>query len=112
MKLDKTKGTMGLRIAIAERRQNAKLMRPHSKRIIRARGTSLKSAPFMPIESDTAPSETTKKKASRIATETARIDGWKISDPIVAVTVKIIKDMRTTVKYLLFAKFRAEIGAA
>ena len=61
---DSAYGKKGANIAMPARRQATKLIKLHDKRIILGLGISVKSAPFIPFDSEIAPNAKIKKTAS------------------------------------------------
>ena len=87
-----------------------RLMKLCKVRIILGRGTSVKSAPFMPFDNEIDPNVNTKKTDSSSATNTVLGEGWKATNPTVPVTTKIAIEKKTMKKYLLFTRLLGEIG--
>ena len=112
MKLEIAYGMIGLMIAKPASAQAMRLMKPHSTRIIRGLGSSLKSAPFMPLDSEIAAKANTSKMASSVAMIIALGDMLNKSAPAVPVMATTISPNRTIKKYLLFTRLLAETGAA
>ena len=87
-----------------------KLMKLCKVRIILGRGTSVKSAPFIPFDNEIDPNVNAKKTDSSSATNTVRREGWKATNPTAPVTIKIASEKKITKKYLLFTRLLGEIG--
>ena len=97
-------------MAIITPAQIRKLIRPHSGRIIRGRGTSLKSAPRMPLDKDTEPIARVMKIASTTNTAVVRIVGWKNRKPRMAPIGSMNREKKVMNANLLRIKSFADTG--
>ncbi len=104
------KGKKGARIATAANRQAPRFMKDHDWRIILALGASVKSAPLIPFDNETAPKATNRQIAVSDRAKVVPSDGRKITNPIVPVMARIMTEKKRMKQYLLFTKLQGEIG--